>query len=323
MLLRLHFPPEVGVLVSTAQFAHQSLPKFQLSACSLTFSIAVFPTCGPMGSKLDHLLVLAGVRILAANAGVKPFHADLANLKALANFGAFDGGPMLARLLLSSCLLTSMPVLVAAQATTIRNRVDIDAFMKNYRLHPEPDLIPGFIQLLHTMEPAQKSGATHPVVGFFSELFLANPSHVPEWLHSIPTDDDQLKGVLDRALDLSKSGGVLSESGHSGFLNDEYWGAFFATGNSRFIDKLVEQLSYCDERNDLNLFLAGITAKWSLASVAQTDSVVRSILQDPKRKDSPQVKRQIAELLTASDPTIFKVQAREVIRQQRALGKWN
>ena len=229
---------------------------------------------------------------------------------------------MLSRLLLGFCLITSLPVLVTAQATTIRNPVDIDTFMKSYRLHPKPDLIPGFIQLIHTMEPAQKTIATHSIVGFFSEIFLANPSHVPEWLQSLPTDDEQLKGIVNRAVDLSKAGGVLSESGHSGFLNDEYWGAFFATGNSRFIGQLVEQLSYCDERNDLDLFLAGVTAKWSLASAAQSDPAVRLILQDPNRKDTPEIKRQIADLLTAPDPTIFKIQAKEVVRQQRALGKW-
>ena len=107
------------------------------------------------------------------------------------------------------------------------------------------------------------------------------------------------------------------------FLNDEYWGAFFATGNSQFINKLVEQLIYWNERNDMDLFLVAVTAKWSLASVAQSDQTVREILEDPGRKDPTEVKQQIGDLLTAWDPTIFKDQAKEIIRQQRALGRWH
>lgn len=229
---------------------------------------------------------------------------------------------MLAALILSLNLLTLPPASAAAQATTIRNPVDIDTFMKSYRSHPRPDLIPSFIGLLHTMQPAQKAGAKHPVIGFFSEVFLANPAHLTEWQQIVPPDDEELKGQFNRAIDISKSGGILNQPGHSGFLNDEYWGAFFATGDRRFIDKLVDQLPYFDNRDDLSLFLAGVTAKWSLGSVAQTDPTVRSILEDPKRRDSPQVKQHLAELLSAPDPNIFKKQGREIILQQRAVGKW-
>ena len=72
---------------------------------------------------------------------------------------------------------------------------------------------------------------------------------------------------------------MLDLTGHSASLNDMYWGAFFATGRTVFLQKLVDQLRYVEEREDEALFLAGATAKWSLASNAQSHDLVRWILK--------------------------------------------
>lgn len=229
---------------------------------------------------------------------------------------------MLTTLVLSFSLLTLPLTSAAAQTSTNRKPTDIQLFLSSYGPHPRPDLIPTYIQLVHTMEAAQKAGARHGVIGFMSEVFLANPAHVREWQQIVPAEDEELKRQLNLAFDISKSGGVLNQPGHSGFLNDEYWGGFFATNDPRFIEKLVDQLPYCDDRDDLDLFLAGMTAKWSLSSVAQTNPAVRFILQNPRHKDSSQIKQHVAELLSASDPSIFKKQMRETIIEQRAVGKW-
>jgi hypothetical protein len=49
-----------------------------------------------------------------------------------------------------------------------------------------------------------------------------------------------------------------------------YWGAFFASGNTDYLKKLIDQLHYVDERDDFSLFMTGVTAEWSLAARGAT-----------------------------------------------------
>jgi hypothetical protein len=129
---------------------------------------------------------------------------------------------------------------------------------------------------------SEESKPGSPLIGFFSEIFAANPTRFPEWQSLIAKQDDQTKAVLDQALKLSKSEGVLHSSGHSPQLKDAYWGAFFATGNLKFVDKVVDQVKYFDERTDEALFFAGATAMWSLASNARTYTLVNSAVEGAK-----------------------------------------
>ena len=120
---------------------------------------------------------------------------------------------------------------------------------------------------------------------------------------------------------MSKAGGVLNSDGHSAGLNDVYWGAFFASGNPKFIRKLIDQLRYWDERDDLSLFFAGATAKWSLASNAQSQVGVRSALEEAKLNADKRTQELITELL-AQGPAQVKQEISEIVTKQREVGKW-
>ncbi len=134
-------------------------------------------------------------------------------------------------------------------------------------------------------------------MAFFSEVFAANPDRLPQWQVLIEKQDEQTKAALQRALSMSKAGGVLTLRGHSPELNDSYWGAFFASGNPAYLRKLVDQLRYFDERDDLALFMAGASAKWSLASNAESHVIVRSTLETAKRNADTRTQELITELL--------------------------
>ena len=163
-----------------------------------------------------------------------------------------------------------------------------------------------------------------------SELFGAKDSRrdicrecerLPEWQTHIAKQDDQTKAVLDQALKVSKSGGVLNSSGHSAQLNGACWGAFFATGNPKFVDKVVDQLRYFDERSDEALFFSGATAMWSLATNSRTYTAVRSAIDSAKINADKRTQDLIVELLS-DDPARIKQQIAEVVRTQRDAGKW-
>lgn len=100
-----------------------------------------------------------------------------------------------------------------------------------------------------------------------------------------------------------------------------YWGAFYASGRVTFLQKPVDQLRYYDERDDEALFRAGGTAKWSLASVAQSDTLVRSTLEGRTLRVDPRTRALITELLSQG-PVGVKQDVADVGRKQPEVGKW-
>ncbi len=222
--------------------------------------------------------------------------------------------------LLAYLLLPALASIAASTPPDLNTRDDVGAFMMTYYLQPRPDLIAGLIDALHLTGFVQKT-AVSSVIGFFSEIFAANPDRIPNWQVLIAKQDQQTKAALDRALAVSKAGGVLNIDGHSAELNDDYWGAFFASGNPKFVNKLVDQLKFFDERDDFNLFMAGGTAMWSLASNAQSRPGVRTAIEKAKLTADKRTQDLITELL-AQDPERIKQELMEIINKQKQTGKW-
>ena len=205
----------------------------------------------------------------------------------------------------------------------LKTLLDVGNFMLTYYLHPQPELIGNLIEALHPsgLLQIQKANNINPVIGFFSEIFAANPNRLPQWQVLIAKQDVQTKAALDQALSAAKSGGVLKVSGHTAGLNDMYWGAFCASGNPKFVYRLVDQLQYFDERNDESLFFAGATAMWSLASNAKTQPAVHSAIEDARTKADKRTQELISKLVT-EDPEKIKLDSGEIVRKQRETGKW-
>jgi len=207
------------------------------------------------------------------------------------------------------------------QSPIVKTGNDVSAFMQEYYLRPQPQLIAGFIDTLHPTGYLEKETAIPPLVAFFSEVFAANPERLSQWQVRIQKQDEQTQAALERAVSLSKAGGVLKLEGHSAQLNDMYWGAFFASGNPDYLRRLVDQLHYVDERNDFSRFMTGVSAEWSLASNAQSHILVRSTLETAKINSDRRTQELISELL-AQGPVRVKQEASEIIRKQREAGKW-
>ncbi|GAC1414567.1 MAG: hypothetical protein NVSMB53_12640 [Gemmatimonadaceae bacterium] len=71
----------------------------------------------------------------------------------------------------------------------------------------------------------------------------------------------------------------------------------------------------------MQLWAAGISAKWSLASYARQHPTVHAILESYKTNADKQIQELISELLT-KDPADYQREMRETAARQRAAGKW-
>ena len=219
-------------------------------------------------------------------------------------------------------LMLSLAAFANQAAFKFRVPEDVEKFVQTYYQNPRPELLAPLIEAMPMSGFFKRANSGPPFIAFFSEVSVANPSRLPEWQSIIERQDEVTRAALERAVALGKAGGVIVIEGYSGAVPDFYWGAFFASGNPAFLKKLIDMLKYWDERDNLELFLAGMSAKWSLASNAQSHVLVRSTLEAERLDRDKRTQELIAELLV-QDPGRIKQDARNIVVRQREAGKWN
>src|SRR5918994_5372504 len=98
----------------------------------------------------------------------------------------------------------------------------VDSFVQTYYRGPRPDLIADLFRALQPTGVSERPNAVPPFVGFFSEVFVANPGRLAEWEALVPKQEASTRRLLYRALALARAGGVLTIEGHSSAVNDMY-----------------------------------------------------------------------------------------------------
>jgi hypothetical protein len=222
---------------------------------------------------------------------------------------------------LTTCANAPPPPITAGNFPAIRTPEDFDKFINKYYQEPHPERIAGAMLTLTPSGVLQIPEAVGVIMGFFTEVFLTNPSRLPEWQPVIDRQAGFAKSLLDSALLWSKAGGVLRLAGQSSQMSYFYWGAFFAGGNPAYVRKLVELASFAAEENDLTLWTMGSHAKFSLAMNSRQHAVVRSILEEEKRTaDKP--RRDLIDQILNRDPGRMQREMLAFRQKQIRSGKW-
>ena len=221
---------------------------------------------------------------------------------------------------LTTCANT--PVAIAAgNLPPLRTPEDLDRFMNKYYLQPRPDRIADAMVMLTSSGVLQIPEAVGTITGFFSEVFLTNPSRLGGWQTVIDKQPGFAKSVLDSAVSWSKAGGVLQLPGQLPQMNDFYWGAFFASGNPLYVKKLLELAAFATKRDDFNVWMIGATAKWSLARNSRQHALVRSLLEEEKRT-SDKLREDLVDDILKRDPERMRQEMVDFRNKQIRSGKW-
>lgn len=193
---------------------------------------------------------------------------------------------------------------------------EVSAFTHSYYQQPRPEMIEHLMSAVPLTALFKERPNSRPgYVGFFSEVFAANPDRLLQWRQHIAKQDQPMRDVLEQALSMNKSGGVNAIDGYSGPLNDMRWGAFFASGHAAHVSKLIEQLRFVDDREDANRFALGAASKWSLASNAQSHGRVRAILEVAQQTSDARTREIIVDLLS-KDPARVRQEVLEISKQR-------
>jgi hypothetical protein len=199
-------------------------------------------------------------------------------------------------LLLSFLLLST----ICYAQQDIPSRYYTGKFQDFYQ-HPSSTLLTDIITAIDndTTASANPTGQASSI-GFLVAAF--------EKFNSIGTPFQKLAGNLKHSKALVQYSLMLSQRkdtilnwvGHSPSINDLRWGAFFASGDTRYLSKLVYEMEYYDRDDSLKSSVTVASAKWSLCSNAIQFSEVKHYLESAKDTCNKYLQAQIEETLQSS-----------------------
>lgn len=188
--------------------------------------------------------------------------------------------------------------------------------LQSYYLNKDKYLIDKTIDFVNNTNMDYKS-LTPILTGFFGALFLNDTIAKTNFIsHLNKVEKPDLKALLN-TLASSNIDSIYSHAKISAQFNDMNWSSFFSTGKTKYLDNIIANLLYSENRTDINLFFAGATAKWSLCSNSKQDKKVKlylTSLQDSNKT--------IKEIL-GKDQQFFREEMISILKQQNAKGIWN
>ncbi len=219
-------------------------------------------------------------------------------------------------------LLLAVPSIASDRLDKITSDEDLNNFVLHYYLHPQPELVIPAIEYAGTIRLFTKhEELALPVTAFFSVLFSMYQESIDEWKKSVDQQDTQTQKFLIKAM--GNTPRQLAAQENSGMArNDIFWFAFFANGDTSYLDEIIGQLKYLEERKDFGLFLTAATAEWSLTSNSKNHLLVKATLETYKRNCVEENMCLIFDKILTQSPAQIEAEHREIISAQQKKGLW-
>lgn len=166
------------------------------------------------------------------------------------------------------------------------------------------------------MESTNYNNLTTSITGFYGALFERDSlikTSVQNRINEFEREDFQSLFKLLLATNVSN---ILDTLAMSPSYNDVCWAAFFACGDTNYIDQILINAELSSDLSDMYLCLTGYSAKWSLSSLANLDKNVGDYLNSIKKKSK------IAKEVLKKEPSEFKSDMIALIKKQREEGVW-
>jgi len=193
---------------------------------------------------------------------------------------------------------------------------NFEQILQTYYLYKDKNVIDKAINFVNNT--TRDYNKLSPIItGFFGAAFLNDGALKKEFTLNINRIERAEFRQLFIFLLSSNIDTLYSQTKISTSLNDMNWSSFFATGNTKYLDNIISHIPHMENRIDLNLFLAGATAKWSLCGNSKQSDVVNKYLNSLKDKNAT-----LKEILE-NEPQYFNSKIISILKKQRENGIWN
>ena len=103
--------------------------------------------------------------------------------------------------------------------------------------------------------------------------------------------------------------------------NDLCWGAYFASGDEAYLEKITERIQYLGERTKFMTYVTAATAQWSLASNARQHKSVKAFLEKKVTATTGPIHKAIQEILE-KDPVYFREEMTRIVKEGQENKTW-
>lgn len=208
------------------------------------------------------------------------------------------------------------------EATHRLSEFDFEEMVSSYYLDPRPDFVPQFIESADHPNYSAAFVPSGPIEGFLAEIFARNPDKVEVWMALVEgLDQDRQQVFLEAKKHAQNPKAVVGSVPPSPSHNDWMWGAYFASGDTEYLDGIIATLPHSAHRESQEVFLAGATARWSLASNAQQHFAIERYVRERLQGADDELAPLLREALER-DPASFREDLVRVIREQKEAGVW-
>ena len=207
----------------------------------------------------------------------------------------------------------------AERIETIRSVADLSSFSQTYYMDPRPDLIESALHFVDDSGLAKSSGAQGQIAMSFSCILHRSELRNRPWQKLVRVLHEPARTILTLAA-MTAPSDLLAQMKDSPSRNDMNWACFFGSGDEIYLTNIISTLGYLNERGDLNLFLTGATASWSLSSNARLHPRVKTALQTVVAHNGPLAG--FAMDILRKTPEEVKSEFSAVVKAQHAKGIW-
>ncbi|MFV0295052.1 MAG: hypothetical protein ACK5JT_02910 [Hyphomicrobiaceae bacterium] len=223
------------------------------------------------------------------------------------------------------------PVMAAGPNASDLGRQAILRWINNYREMPEPHQLPHMVKLMHQQGLLQDIESAGLYIGFAAGVLQANPrmakdlvagmfplapesqviivraiaySGLPNWKELLSSVAERMPArivLIQRYLDdklptldklpLQTSPAVL----------DTNWGFYYASGDVRALDRIIDALAWAGDQNDLDRLTAGNMAKWTLANNALNSKELTDHLKAEHSRRKGIVRKELGDVIEAAE----------------------
>jgi hypothetical protein len=194
--------------------------------------------------------------------------------------------------------------------TEIRNEQDLHIWLTYYYLYPQSEFVIPAIKLMSKSGYFQSLGSSLPACAFLAKVFQANPEKIAPWVAQLSELDAKSQALFlplilswsncPQGMEEAKKLKPATDGKYIEFENasldpakldtfyisspsnlDMFWGCFMATGDRRYVTKIITTLPWMRETNQTSeKYAIGASSAWSLCLNARQHKKVMQILKE-------------------------------------------
>jgi hypothetical protein len=210
---------------------------------------------------------------------------------------------------------------------------DLDRFVTYYYIYPQPDLAAKAILFTEKQGYLNRKSVAVPLLAFFSRIFAQNSDKIPSLVEQLKVlqpmnksflytilylaDTDQTRKMMPsilKELPADYQASVAKAKPHPVSFElreiksptdiDILWMCFMATGDDRYVKKIIAILPLIESKDPSKIVLGG-AARWSLSSNAVQHKHVLEICLKA-RESSPDCKKTLGEIIDRAQKNVAK-----------------